>query len=268
MTDYPAPSNARHPAAAAAGSPWREISRRALDVLLPPQCLNCGTVVARSGVLCATCWDEAVFIGPPACSVCGLPFEFEAGGEGGVLCGACLAQRPPFARARAAMVYGKVSRSLILAFKHGDRTESAPTLADWLMRAGAELVAEADFIAPVPLHWTRLWARRFNQSAMLAGHIARRSGTVFAADLLVRTRRTPPQTRMGPAARRRNTRGAFRLKASWRGRIEGRRVLLIDDVLTTGATVSNCARALLRGGAAAVDVLTVARAVRAAAAER
>jgi ComF family protein len=239
--------------------PLSMLAGAALDILLPPQCPSCNAAVEVAGVLCGPCWRRIDFIGDPRCSACGLPFSFDAGFSDTVLCGACARRRPPYARARAVFAYGDFSRKLVLAFKHGDRTDTAPALGAWMAAAGAELIADADVIAPVPLHWSRLFTRRFNQAALLAGVIGRLSGVAVVQDLLVRRKRTPPQGRMGVAARRRNVQGAFRLKRD----IDGRRVLLIDDVLTTGVTVSNCAKVLLRGGAATVDVLTLARVVRA-----
>jgi ComF family protein len=151
---------------------------------------------------------------------------------------------------------------MILALKHGDRTDMVPTLARWLARTGRELLADVDMIAPVALHWTRLWNRRFNQSALLARALSQQTETLFAPDVLVRKRRTPSQGGFGAAGRHRNVRGAFRIQDRWRQRLAGRRVLLIDDVMTTGATVSACARALRKGGASHVHVLTLARVAR------
>jgi ComF family protein len=161
--------------------------------------------------------------------------------------------------------YDEASKELILRFKHADRTGSAPAFAAWLQRAGAELLAEADVLAPVPLHWSRLLARRYNQAALLARELARLTGKPAIQDLLVRRRRTPSQGGLGAAGRERNVSGAFHVHPRHAARIKGQRVLLIDDVLTTGATVSACSRTLRRGGATAVDVLTLARVVRPAA---
>ena len=255
-TSQKTPPGGRGPATLSA------LGSRVLDILLPPQCPSCNAVVESAGVLCGPCWKHIDFLGAPQCSACGLPFSFDAGLSDTVLCGACARRRPPYGRARAVLAYGEFSRKLILAFKHADRTDTAPALGRWMVTAGAELIADADVIAPVPLHWSRLFARRYNQSALLAGVGGRASGVAVVQDLLVRRKRTPPQGRMGVAARRRNVKDAFRVKRD----ASGLRVLLIDDVLTTGATVSNCAKELLKRGAAAVDVLTLARVVRAQAA--
>ncbi len=160
------------------------------------------------------------------------------------------------------MRYDQSSRALVLGFKYADRTEGAAGYGTWLARAGAGLVAEADLIAPVPLHWLRLFNRRFNQAALLAQALGRGAGVPVVADLLLRRRHTPSQGRLSPAQRRRNVAGAFAVKPARKALLEGRRVLLVDDVLTTGATVSACARTLRRGGAGAVDVLVLARVVR------
>ncbi|HJO75332.1 MAG TPA: ComF family protein [Rhodospirillales bacterium] len=248
----------------------RHIAGRALDVLLPPQCPSCNAAVESPGVLCGACWQQIDFLTDPQCSACGLPFEFDidpdtgSGPTDAVLCGACVREHPPFQRARAVMVYGDFSRKIVLALKHGDRTDTAPALGRWLARAGRALIDDADMIAPVPLHWTRLLARRYNQSALLAGVVGEVSSVTVVQDLLVRKKRTPSQGRMGWSKRRRNVQGAFKVNPARRQGLAGRHVLLIDDVLTTGATAQACAKTLLRGGAQAVDVLTLARVVRAA----
>ncbi len=238
------------------------LAGRVLDAVLPPQCPVCNTIVDSAGGLCGDCWQKVDFLGPPACSACGLPFDYDLGD--GALCAACVRQRPPFERARAVMAYGDVSRALVLAFKHGDRTDTAPGLGRWLARAGQDLTIDADIIVPVPLHWTRLFQRRYNQAALLAHALGRETGINVVADLIQRRRRTRPQGRMGPAGRKRNLRGAFRIHPARGAGLKGKRVLLIDDVMTTGATASACSRVLMRGGAAFVDVLTLARVVRAA----
>ena len=237
----------------------RAAALAAVDVVLPPSCLLCGAPVGDSGALCPDCWNRVSFIGRPCCARCGLPFDIEAAPD--AVCGDCARTPPAYDRARAAFRYEGAGRELILAFKMADRSWVAPRLAAWLHRAAAPLLPDADLVVPVPLHRWRLLARRFNQAAVLAGLLARETEALAAPDLLVRTRRTPPQTRLSRAARRRNVRGAFAVRPSRAHLVAGRSVLLVDDVLTTGATVSACARALRNAGAARVDVATLARAL-------
>lgn len=250
---------------AAFASPLRQFARRALDVLLPPQCLNCGTLVEEQGALCLDCWQDVTFISQPHCAICGLPFEFAGQGDDlsdGVLCGSCIRHRPVFDRARAVLAYDDASRPFVLSFKYADRTEAASAFARWMARAGADILGDADLITPVPLHWSRLFRRRYNQSALLGHSLSRLSGVPSISDLLIRKRPTPSQARFSPSARRRNVRGAFRVRGKYIPEITGKRILLIDDVLTTGATASAVTSALLKSGAGAVDVLTLGRVLK------
>lgn len=211
-----------------------------------------------------------MFVSVPLCAACGTPFEFDYGPN--ALCGACKRDRPRIDRARAVFVYNDVSRNLATGLKYRDRTHAAPALGDWLGRAGRELVGSADLIAPVPLHRARLWRRRFNQSALLAQAVAKhraRAGADERAhepglcfDLLTRVRATPSQGWLNAAARRRNVRDAFSVLTRHQQVVAGARILLIDDVFTTGATLAACAVALLDSGAAAVDALVLARVER------
>jgi ComF family protein len=241
----------------------RRLAATALDAVLPPLCLSCRVEVDEAGALCAACWDKIAFLAPPHCSACGFPFDYDPGGP--ALCGACLRKPPDYGRGRAVMRYDDASRPLVLGFKHGDLTHGAPAYGRWMARAGAELLREADLVVPVPLYWLRLFRRRYNQAALLAQAVGRAAGVPVAVDLLVRRRPTPSQGHLSRAARRRNVRGAFAVRPRRAALARGRRILLIDDVLTTGATAEACARALLRAGAASVDVLVLARVVRGAA---
>ncbi len=229
-----------------------------LDLLLPPLCLSCRKPVAAQGGLCAECWSGIHFLTDPACARCGEPFASAA--AAGMLCGPCVAEPPPYDRARAACRYDDASKGLILSFKHGDRPGLARFLAPWMSRAAGPLLAEADLIVPVPLHRWRLLHRRYNQAALLALGLSRRSGVRCIPDLLRRTRRTPPQGTLGREARRGNVKGAIELAKSVDS-VKKKRILLVDDVLTTGATLGECVRVLRAAGAEAVDVVTLARVV-------
>jgi ComF family protein len=236
----------------------RQIGRAVIDGVLPPRCLACSEIVDQPDALCGRCWGGMTFFAPPWCALCGLPFPHPI--EEDALCGACARERPAWDQARAVLRYDKHSRSLLLRFKHGDQTHVAGAFGRWMHRAGGEVLAGADLLVPVPLHWTRLFRRRYNQAALLAHAIRAAGGPDVAADWLVRRRRTPVQGHLGPLARERNVRGAFAMRA--RCNVAGKRLVIIDDVMTTGATVEECARVLRRAGASFVGVLTLARALR------
>jgi ComF family protein len=238
----------------------RRAGALALDALLPPRCLSCGVAVERQGAICSGCWRELAFLSEPHCACCGFPFEFELGGE--AVCGACTRQPPAFDHARAVLTYDEISRALVLGLKHGDKTHTAPAFGALMARAGAALTREADALVPVPLHRWRLWRRRYNQSALLAQGIAKESGLAVMTGALVRRKATAPLGHMSPSARRRTLRGAFAVPKGRRDAVAGRHVVLVDDVLTTGATAEACARTLKRAGAARVDVLVFTRVVR------
>jgi ComF family protein len=237
----------------------RFVGRAVVDGILPPRCLACGVTVDAPRRLCGRCWAAITFFAPPWCAKCGVPFPHPM--PDGAICGDCARDKASWDTARAVLRYDKHSRRLVLALKHGDHTHLAVALGGWMRRAGAEILGEADLLIPVPLHWTRLFARRYNQAALLAHAIRSAGGPPVAADWLVRRRRTPSQGRLNPTARARNVRWAFALRG--RRSVRGKRVVIIDDVQTTGATVEECARVLRRAGAASVAVLTLARALRA-----
>ena len=231
-----------------------------LDLLLPPLCIACREQTAEPG-FCPACWNSMTFLDSTGCACCGTPFAIAL--EGDTLCAVCLADPPAFDRARAILSYDEKSRGPILALKHADRLDLVPGFARWLERAGRILLEDTDLIIPIPLHRSRLWKRRYNQAAELARALARRTGKPADPLVLVRSRATPSQGEMVSAkARHRNVQGAFLVPHPQK--VAGRNILLVDDVLTTGATADSAAKALKKAGAAKVQVLALARVVRAA----
>ncbi|TAL36071.1 MAG: ComF family protein [Phenylobacterium sp.] len=208
-----------------------------------------------AGGFSADAWGRIRFLDGPVCDGCGVPFEFDPGDR----CAACLAKPRAFDAARAACLYDETSRDPILKLKHADRLDLAPMLARWISRAARDLIEDADAIAPVPLHRFRLLHRRYNQAAEIARPLAAMTGTPYLPDALVRRRDTATQAGKSGSGRKRNVAAAFEVPASRRKQVDGLRILLIDDVLTTGATAEGCARALKAAGAARVDLAVVAR---------
>ena len=233
--------------------------RATLDVLLPPHCLTCDRPVDAPGHFCAECFRGAAFITEPCCTHCGVPFSHAGQGGAERLCPGCRAHPAPWGQARAALRYDGHAKRVLLPFKHADRPELANALAPMMARAGAPLLRRAEVIVPVPLHRRRLFGRRYNQAALLARALARLSGVPAVPDLLRRTRPTVSLGDLGAQARTEAVAGAFAVRPARASRLAGRRVLLIDDVMTSGATANACALALLAAGAAAVDVLVAAR---------
>lgn len=230
--------------------------RHLLDLVLPQEALDGGARPASPG-LGAAGWSRIEFVEAPACDGCGLPFPCDLGA--GALCAACQGRIRAFDRARAACIYDETSRELILKLKHGDRPDLAPMFARWLARAAGPLIEECDAIAPVPLHPFRLLSRRYNQAAEIARPLARAAERAYLPGVLVRRRDTESQGRKSWRGRRLNVRGAFEVPPRAAARVAGKRLLLVDDVMTTGATAEACARALKAAGAASVDVVVVAR---------
>jgi ComF family protein len=227
-----------------------------IDTLYPPRCLACTEATDAAHGLCAACWRDTHFIAGTTCGKCGVPLIGDAGAED--VCEGCRRHPPAWDRGAAAMLYHGAGRRMVLALKHGDRLDMVRPLAGWMAVAGRDLLSSADVIAPVPLHWRRLVARRYNQSAELARRLSRLSGRPAALDLVTRRRSTSPQEG-GRHARAANQAGAFAVTPRHRTAVAGKRVLLVDDVLTSGATLSACADCLLAAGAAGVDVLALAR---------
>ncbi|HEX7389389.1 MAG TPA: double zinc ribbon domain-containing protein, partial [Acidiphilium sp.] len=232
----------------------KRLARATLDALLPAHCLACAEPVTGDGLPCTACFGEADFIAAPVCGQCGLPLA-----EPAPLCTACDWDPPAFRTARAALRYGPAAKKLILPFKYADRPEAAAGLARLLLRPGAGLLAGADWLVPVPLHRSRLAARGYNQAGQLARALGRLAGKPVLIDGLARIRATRPLAELDQHDRESALKGAIAVRPHRRCAIAGRTILLIDDVLTSGATASSCARALYAAGAAAVDVLALAR---------
>ncbi|MGD1016373.1 MAG: ComF family protein [Roseiarcus sp.] len=240
------------------GGVLRGLGRLALDALYPPTCIACRAATGEADALCPACWRAIRFIERPYCDRLGTPFVEDLGA--GVLSPQAIADPPAFRRARAvARFEDGPARRLVHRLKYSDRGELARPLGAWMARAGADLLAEADAIVPVPLHPFRLWTRRFNQAAALARAIAQRTGKPFEPQALQRVKATRSQVGLSREQRAENVQGAFR--ASPGAPIRGRRIVLVDDVLTSGATANAAARALLRAGASGVDLLVFARVV-------
>ncbi|CAN5237758.1 ComF family protein [soil metagenome] len=235
-----------------------DLGRGLADLILPPVAHDSREATAAAG-LSADAWSRVRFLEAPVCDGCGAAFEFDGGDFASDRCAACLTRPYAFQRARAACVYDEASRGLILKFKHGDQQQFAGLFARWLGRAASDLIAEADAVAPVPLHPMRLLSRRFNQAAEIARPLARHAGLDYLPDALIRSERTATQGGKSMRGRRLNVARAFSVTEAGRHRIKGRRILLIDDVLTTGATGEACARALMDAGARAVDLAVIAR---------
>ena len=235
------------------GPRMRGLWRGALDMVFPPQSID--GAPAMAGGLSAAAWSRIQWLDGPVCDGCGAPFEYDIG----VRCAACLARPRAFDAARAACLYDETSREPILKLKHADRADLAPLFARWLSRAARDLLDEADAIAPVPLHPSRLLSRRYNQAAEIARPLARLCGVAYLPDALIRRRATDTQGGKSGSGRKRNVAGAFEVPAARARQVAGRRILLVDDVLTTGATAEGCARALKAAGAVRVDVAVVAR---------
>ncbi len=230
----------------------------AVQLVYPPQCLSCDALVTTDFGLCARCWRETPFINGLVCDCCGTPLPGEGGGAA-VQCDDCLLIARPWGRGRAALLYRDNARRMVMALKHGDRLDLARPVAGWLMRAAEALLQPDTLIAPVPLHWMRLVRRRYNQAALLGAALGRLSGLPHCPDLLIRRRNTHSQEGRDREGRFVNMEEAFRINAKRDWMVQARPVLLVDDVMTSGATLGACADALLAAGAARVDVIVMCR---------
>ena len=238
-------------------TPWNHIIRTLGNLIIPPQCPSCHQLVSTDGI-CGECWSCLKAITPPACWQCGRGFDFDAGIS---RCGKCLTQPPDFDRGIAAVRYNAMSKRLILGLKYGGRHDMTPILGRMMANQGAALLHQADWIVPLPLHWTRHFSRGYNQSAELARAAMMAAGVspkTYRPDIMIRSKRTENQGHKTREQRRQNMRDAFRLRTDTTS-IKGAKVLIIDDVLTTGASLSSAARCLKAGGAKEVAVLVVAR---------
>jgi ComF family protein len=230
----------------------------ALRAIYPPTCLTCDALVTTDFGLCGPCWRDTPFISGLVCDLCGTPLPGEDPGQP-VHCDDCLALARPWDRGRAALLYRDNARRIVLSLKHGDRTDLARPAAAWLARAAGPLLCPGMIVAPVPLHFSRLFTRRYNQSALLSALVARAAGLAHIPDLLHRNRNTRSQEGRDRDGRFRNVQGAMRLHPRHAARIAGRPVLLIDDVMTSGATLAAAAETCRAGGASEIAVLTLAR---------
>ena len=229
---------------------------RILDVFFPPLCLSCGKRIENAGKLCSGCFSKLKFVKPPFCGVCGKPLP---DGCGSPVCGECLTHSFGFSKARSALCYGEISKDLILALKYGDRTDGVDWMASVMQSAGGDVLNGADVLIPVPLHRYRLLSRKYNQAALLSASLSGLTGVPSNPFVLKRNTATAKQGRFSRAGRFKNVQGAFQVCAGQN--IKGKVCVLIDDVMTSGATADACAAALKKAGAGDVRVLTLARAV-------
>lgn len=230
-----------------------------LNWVLPERCPCCGIITAAGGPFCVFCWQKLEFLGPPWCRGCAAPFEFDRGAD--AYCAACIANPPRHDGIRAAVKYDDLSARVALRLKYGGKIGLARVIAQQLVRHVPEEMDQL-IITPVPLHWTRIWSRSFNQSALIGEQLAALTGVAFVPDILVRHKRTPSMRGLDPKRRRKAVASAFAVHPKYKGTLKGQKIILIDDVLTTGATSDGCIAALKRGGADWVQIFSWARALR------
>jgi ComF family protein len=233
-----------------------------IDILFPSRCLACEQITtSEGGGVCHDCWGKIDFICDPKCKVFGHPFEYGLAGEEEYLCAKCLVQPPPYHRAHSVLRYNEHSKILLHRFKYLDRTHAAPNFVQWMMRVIGEALDDIDVITAVPLHKWRLLRRLYNQSNILARIIAQHSHKKFCPELLIRKKYTLPQSGLTRAQRKQNVMGVFELNHKISSQLKGKNILLIDDAMTTGATINSCTRKLLEANCNRVEVLTLAKTV-------
>ena len=241
----------------------RDLFALTLKIVLPRRCMQCRTLLQEQGYVCAACWVQLTFITAPLCHCCGIPLELSPETHHAeLLCGACCQEQPLYHQARASLVYDEVSKPFILAFKHGDALHPLPAMADWMHRAGNEILGRSDMLIPVPLHWRRLVKRHYNQAALLAQKVSALSGVRVESTLLTRVKNTPSQGHLTREQRQENVKNVFKIKDGKQALLNQKVITLIDDVYTSGATVNACATVLLKAGAKEVNILTLARVAR------
>lgn len=226
------------------------------NALLPPRCPACAVVVSSDHTFCPDCWLLAPYLSPFQCKRCGIPLNSIPSFD--QTCLECYRCPPPFSQAKSVFAYDDFSAPLVLALKHGDRCDLAATFANWMAQSGSDFFEQGHLIVPVPLHWKRLARRRFNQSALMARALSHKTGLPFCPEAIKRIRHTPSQGTLSKSARKLNLRKAFHSPPN---KVHGKKIILVDDVLTTGATVVGCCNELLKQGAEEVMVLTLCRVV-------
>ena len=233
------------------------VSNQLLNLLYPPVCISCHDTVDTPNSLCSTCWTSISWLSQPACEICYFPFEYAT--PNSTICASCIANPPLYDKARSVFLYDEHSRKLITSFKYGDKTHTAKTYAQWMTKTGMELLNESDFICPVPMHWKRLFLRKYNQAALLTRHISKQHLTPALYFLLQKKQHNVPQASLTKKQRLHNTKGVFTFNPRYTHLVNGKTIALIDDVTTTNATVNECAKLLKKNGVARVNVLTLGK---------